>query len=196
MAYTQDFLGFKSVSPSTTFSSQIGQASNNIQLPTQSHTSGVLQFASASYQNNPIHISNWWQPPTNSSDSSDPQDVTMEDWDSCDVPELEDDVMSISSDEDEIDWEPAEITPPVDPMQLDPSTAVVDGNDTTEMNLDPPSYQLSFWDQWDEEDQADRGLHDARRSRHLTNTTHLRYQQEGAYLSCSLSLRPPCTTCT
>ncbi|KAK8066130.1 hypothetical protein PG997_012877 [Apiospora hydei] len=155
MAYTQQLSGFNPVSTSTASNtSEVGLASNNIQLPTENHTSGVLQIATTNQQGNATQTINWWQPPSDFSDSQEFQDVDMQDWDSCDVPELDGDAMSISSFNDQ-DWDPTEITPPDSPMDLDPN-ATSNGNNNTElMNIDTPSHQLSFWDQMDEDYKMD-----------------------------------------
>ncbi|KAK7966941.1 uncharacterized protein PG986_001218 [Apiospora aurea] len=154
MAYTQQLSGFNPVSTSTASNTtEVGLASNNIQLATQNHTFGVLQIATTNQQGNATQTINCWQPPSDSSDSQDPQDVDMQDWDSCDVPELDDDAMSISSFDDQ-DWDPTEITPPDSPMDLDPKTPP-NGDNIEMMKIDTPSHQLSFWDQRDELYQMD-----------------------------------------
>ncbi|KAK8034818.1 hypothetical protein PG993_009813 [Apiospora rasikravindrae] len=145
-------MAFTPVSTSTASktTTEVGLASNNMPLPTQNHTSGVLQIATRNQQGNATRTINWWQPPSDSSDASDSQDVDMEDWDSCEVPELDDDdIMSISSDGDQ-DWDPTEIIPPASPMNLDPTTTIDGDNNTEVMDIDAPSDQLSFWDQYEQ----------------------------------------------
>ncbi|KAK8031218.1 hypothetical protein PG990_000952 [Apiospora arundinis] len=138
MNSTEQFPGFNPVFSSTTvsYNEATTQASNIIQLPTQTRHSGALQIPATG----PV---NWWLPPTGCSGD---EDVPMEDEDNS---EVDDDAMSVDSFEDDGSWDPTEITPPDILMDLDP-------NPTTEastnnhapyiMDIDISSYRPGFWD--------------------------------------------------
>ncbi|KAK8046391.1 hypothetical protein PG996_014455 [Apiospora saccharicola] len=126
-------------------SSHLDQAMNNMQLPTPTVAFSGLQPA-ATQLDNPTSIFNWWQPPSNSSDIADDEDVIMEDWDDCNVPDLEYDAMSTSFFGDDGDWDSTEMLPPFTPMNVDSDTPVNGGDNTPDTTIpDTPGYQLGFW---------------------------------------------------
>ncbi|KAK8136705.1 hypothetical protein PG984_004645 [Apiospora sp. TS-2023a] len=117
-----------------------------MQLPTPTVAFSSLQPAATQQPDNATSIFNWWKPPSNSSDLADAEDVTMEDWDDCNVPELDNDAMSTSCFGDDGDWDSTEMLPPFTPMNVDSDTPVSGGNNTPDTTIpDTPSYQFGFW---------------------------------------------------
>lgn len=143
MAYMQHLLGWNPFASSTTYpmaSNNFDQAVNSIHLPAQSLAFGDLQTAALNKQ------VNWWQPPTDSTDVTDDEDVIMEDWDNCDISEPDYNVMVIDSFDDDGGLDPTEMLPPFTPMNLDFDTTVI-CRDSTICTTIPgiPDCQVGFW---------------------------------------------------